>query len=413
MRKIIFTISFISLSVVSFTQPKAILKTIAEELNNYQDYKSYCYYTFSFPYGDPMSIESTIVTQKVPVDTLNGFYYHFETNENFRKEFGDFAVFFNNTVYNSYKGKVKKYNLFDKPEAFRMQKMGNGYIPAKHQSHQLYFITPYKLANQIIKILDDYQSEIYQRPDTVINQAVCYRFILMSEKDVPASSSSNKETVNVKTTYELCFHKSKLYPVFYKKDTKGIFFNSFEIAYFTNTKVNIGLQQNYFSEENLLQQNLKNNNQLEKLMNPGSLVGKKAPDWDLPILGKDEMLSNRSMYGKYILLEFTATWCAHCMQAGEMMNRLEERFKDNEDVALVSIFSSYIDKKEGILKFVEKFNLQSTILYSASDIGKQYYIHSYPNFMILSPKGKVLMNFQGYNKTVESNIISVLSEFTE
>ena len=119
------------------------------------------------------------------------------------------------------------------------------------------------------------------------------------------------------------------------------------------------------------------------------------------------------MHGKYILLEFTATWCAHCIHAAEMMNRLEERFQDNEDVAIVSIFSSYIDKKEGILKFAKKFDLQSTILYSASHTGKQYQIFSYPSFMIISPKEKVLMYFGGYNKTVENNIINVLSEFTE
>ena len=147
--------------------------------------------------------------------------------------------------------------------------------------------------------------------------------------------------------------------------------------------------------------------------NPGSLIGKKAPDWSLPILGENMKISIRDLKGKYILLEFTATWCAHCIEAANMMNRLEEQFGDSEDVALLSIFSSDIDKKEGIQKFAEKLNLKSTILYSASDVGELYQVYSYPNFIIVSPEGKVFMNFPGYSEGVEKNIVNVLTELIE
>jgi len=124
-------------------------------------------------------------------------------------------------------------------------------------------------------------------------------------------------------------------------------------------------------------------------------------------------LTNKRLLGKYVLMEFTATWCIHCIKAAEMMNRLEDKFKNSKNIAILSIFSSDIDKKEGVLKFAEKFDLHSTILYSANQVGEKYYIASYPNFLIISPKGKVLMNFSGYNETLEKNIINVLSEFTE
>ena len=116
--------------------------------------------------------------------------------------------------------------------------------------------------------------------------------------------------------------------------------------------------------------------------------------------------------GKYVLLEFTATWCGHCIEAGEMMNRLEDKFRDNKKIALVSIFSSEIDKKEGISEFARKNNLKSTILYSAPHIGELYEVSSYPNFIIISPDGNVFMNFQGYNSTIEKNITNLLSELT-
>jgi thiol-disulfide isomerase/thioredoxin len=151
----------------------------------------------------------------------------------------------------------------------------------------------------------------------------------------------------------------------------------------------------------------------KETLNPSSLIGQTAPEWKLPILGKDEILSDKDLLGKYILLEFTATWCSSCIPAAEMMNRLEDKLKSVENVAIVSIFSSRVDTKDGILKFVEKNNLRSTVLYSATEVEKKYHISSYPNFLIVSPKGKVLIYYHGFNETVEKNIFSMLSEFAD
>jgi thiol-disulfide isomerase/thioredoxin len=403
MRKFIVVILFSCICFNSFTQPKHNLKAIVKELSSYQNYQSTCDYTFSMPFGGPMRFVASIVTQKVPADTLCGFYYNFENNKNFRgEEFGDFSCYFNNSVYSSYKNEVKKTTVFDKPEAFKDLKMGGGYRPAIQRSPQLYYITPYILAKVIKEILDDSDSKIIQKADTMINGETCMRFQLEAE------------AINFKSTFDLCFQKTGLYPVYYKKVTKSSF-NNYQIAYFRDTKVNSDLPSNYFSEDNLLPLNWADSNRpVEKEnMNPGSLIGQNAPDWSLPVLGKEELLSNKSLIGKYVLMEFTATWCIPCIKSAEMMNRLEEKFKSSKNIAILSIFSSDVDKKESVLKFAERIDLHSTILYSASQVGEQYYIASYPNFLIISPKGKVLMNFQGYNETIEKNIINVLSEFTE
>ena len=412
MRRSIIVILFICVGFDSFTQPKNNLKAIAKELGSYQNYQSTCDYTFSMPFGDPMHLVTTIVTQKVPSDTLCGFYYDFEINENERGEVcHDFSIYFNNSVYNSYGGKVRKTSLYDKPEAFKELKIGNGYRPAIQHSPQFYYITPYVLAKEIDKVLGDDNAIISQKPDTIVNQDKCSRFLM--ELENPNSSDGGK--THIKVTYELCILKSDRYPVYYKKDTKSSFINSSQTAYFRNTKINSSLLPNYFSEENLLPKDWANPNKPEEKekMNPGSLIGQDAPDWSLPVLGKEEILTNKSLPGKYVLMEFTATWCAPCIKAAEMMNRLEDKFKNSKDVAILSVFSSNIDKKEDILKFAKRLDLHSTILYSASQVGEKYYIASYPNFLIISPKGKVLMNFAGYNETLEKNIINILSEFTE
>jgi thiol-disulfide isomerase/thioredoxin len=412
MKKFIVVILFICIGFDSFTQPKDNINAIARELSSYQSYLTTGDYTFSMSFGEPVHYVAAVVLQKVPSDTLCGFYYDFEINENERGEAcHDFAIYFNNSVYNSYEGKVRKTSLNDKPEAFKELKIGNNSRPAIQHSPSFYYITPYILAKEINKTLDDDNAIISQNPDTIINQDTCSRFLLKTE--IPNSSDAGKTYIAV--TYELCFHKSGLYPVYYKKDIKSSYINSYQTAHFRNTKVNSSLLPNYFSEDNLLPKDWANSKKTaeKEKMNPDNLIGQNAPDWNLPVLGKEEILTNKSLLGKYVLMDFTATWCTHCIKSAEMMNRLEDKFKNSKNVAILSIFSSNIDKKESVLKFAEKLDLHSTILYSADQVGEKYYISNYPNFFIISPKGKVLMNFSGYNETLEKNIINVLSEFAE
>lgn len=416
MKKTIFTFLLVITSVVLYSKTIPTLKKIVKELNSYQTYQSNCERTFSFPYGGTMTFESNVITQKVPSDTLCGFYYNFEIAKNTEAgEIGDFSCYFNNQVFNSFKGEVRKTSLLETPEAFKELKIGGGYRPAIQRSPQLFYLTPLMLAKEIEEVINNKNWIIVQNTDTVVAQEQCLRFTMESNKVAENPLNSSGEINEVHTFIEMYFNKSKLYPVYYAKKVKTNSFNTFNTTYFRNTKINPVLPQNYFSEENLIHPHpVGGAKPAEKeMLNPSSLIGQTAPEWKLPILGKNEILSNTDLLGKYLLLEFTATWCSSCIPAAQMMNRVEDKFKNVENVAIVSVFSSKVDTKDGILKFVEKNNLRSTVLYSATEVERKYHISSYPNFLIVSPKGKVLIYYQGYNETVEKNIFSMLSEFAD
>jgi thiol-disulfide isomerase/thioredoxin len=408
MKKIIIGVLSVFLVLNANSQAKDNLKIIAEKLSSYKTYKTKCSYTFSMPFGDALYCETSIVTQKIQTDTLSGFFYNFSMDEGFRNEnFGDFYMYFKNAVYSSYKGEVKKTSFEEKPEAFVGSNTRDGYSPAIQHSPQLYYITPYQLAKKMNEIIIDNNFKVIQLPDTVIMEELCLRFIIKKENESKDPWSDNK--INVKKNLELCFNKSELYPVYYKNDVKNDIMNSLQIAQFENTEVNLSLPDEYFTEENLLPKNWQTEIIPVLNKNPANLIGEKAPDWKLPILDNNKNLSSKDLKGKYILLEFTATWCKYCIDAAQMMNRLEEQFGDSEKIAMVSIFSSDIDKKEGIKEFSEKFNLESTILYSASDVGEKYQIFAYPQFFIISPEGKVFMHFSGYGSGLEGNITNLLA----
>ncbi len=181
-------------------------------------------------------------------------------------------------------------------------------------------------------------------------------------------------------------------------------------ACFTETFVNPSLPINYFSEENLLPKNWQKRTKVKKASSPSDLVGKKAPEWVLPILGQEKSLSLSDLKGKYIFLEFTATWCGVCNAATEGLNRIEEKYSNQSNLAFVKIFSSKRDNIKSISSFVEKHQIKSIILYNATDTEKEYNIYGYPIYFLISPKEKVISIF-GYCEGFEDYLTNSLKVY--
>lgn len=413
MKKTLILILLFCVGLISYSQTQDILRSIAYKLINNETYQAVCEYTFSIPFGDTLTGEFFLNTKKVPTDKLCGFYYNFQTFESYRNEkFPDFTIYFDSILYFSYLGKVKKTSYHESPSQFIEIKLANGIIHAIQKKTAFYNITPYEIGNKIVEIINDTNMIISQKPDTIIELDTCLRYILESKSENnPFDKSNPDHWKEGKIIYEFCFHNSKYFPILYKNESYNPIANQLQIAQFRNTQINNKLAANYFSEENLLPANWDKPETISpnEKKSPNELVGKQAPKWTLPILGSDETFSSDNLKGKTSLIEFTATWCGHCFRAAEMMNRLEVEFGNNENVEIVSIYSSDIDKKESIERFTQKMNAKSTILYSASKVGEKYSVHGYPKFFIISPEGKITKCIHGYGPTIEDEIINALS----
>lgn len=49
------------------------------------------------------------------------------------------------------------------------------------------------------------------------------------------------------------------------------------------------------------------------------LIGKPAPQFELPVLGSAETFANESMRGRWYLLNVWGTWCAECRREHDML----------------------------------------------------------------------------------------------
>lgn len=401
MKRLIVSLTFLSLFLGLFAQTKSSLKSIGEKLTNLQDYQSHCIHTFSILNGDNMTVEVDMTAQKNDKDTLCGFYYYFKTNEKYKEVFGDFNMYFKQSVYSSYRGVIKVTRFSEEPEKF---KYGN--IPPIHKNHQLFSRTPYQIGELILNSLKNKSAIITQQPDTVIGKDSCIQFKI----DVPFNNEFGGGTI-----YDITFKKQQFYPLSFK----NIYYDkkrelcSYSVTRYSNTKLNSDLSSVYFNEENLLGRNWKTKTYLQAEPKTINLIGQNIPQLKLPVLNQNDSLTNDEFKGKYVLLEFTATWCGHCIEAAKFINVLEENFQNSEDIVIVSVFSNKYDKKENVLRFVKANDVKSTVLYQATNCEEQFNINGYPHFFIISPEGIILKSFPGYSESFNEEIMSFFINITK
>ncbi|WP_315379451.1 TlpA disulfide reductase family protein [Hoylesella loescheii] len=125
-----------------------------------------------------------------------------------------------------------------------------------------------------------------------------------------------------------------------------------------------------------------------ELLKPGTV----APDFELPSPdGKKVSLSQ--FKGKYVVLDFWASWCPDCRKDAPNIVAMYNRFKD-KGVAFVGV-SFDIDAalwKAAIDKYGMKYAHVSELKkMREANISKAYGVKWIPSMVLIDPEGKVVM----------------------
>ena len=127
-----------------------------------------------------------------------------------------------------------------------------------------------------------------------------------------------------------------------------------------------------------------------------SVLYEKAPD-----LVVEKWLTDKpDTKGKYVLVEFWATWCSQCRRVAPLLNRLHEKYKDR----LVVIGISDQDEQT-----VRKFNKPKLEYHIAIDtkagMKNRLAVTGIPHIIIIEPTGHVVWEgfplLNGYELTDE------------
>jgi peroxiredoxin len=143
-------------------------------------------------------------------------------------------------------------------------------------------------------------------------------------------------------------------------------------------------------------------------LKPAATVGNPAPDFNVTDLdGKSLKLSDYR--GKYVLLDFWATWCGPCVAETPNLKATHDAFGKNARFAMISLS---LDKDASA---PERFTRRHDIAWtqgflgdwSADRVTSTYGVHGIPAIFLIGPDGKILATqLRGTNilATVSANL---------
>ena len=107
--------------------------------------------------------------------------------------------------------------------------------------------------------------------------------------------------------------------------------------------------------------------------------------------GNKLSLSDFTRKGKYILLDFWASWCGPCREENPALRNIYKDFK-NKNFTIIGI--SLDKSKERWIDAIKKDSLSwpqvSDLKFWENEIAKAYYLRSIPSNFLLDPNGKII-----------------------
>lgn len=121
-------------------------------------------------------------------------------------------------------------------------------------------------------------------------------------------------------------------------------------------------------------------------------VGKEAPDFTQPdTLGNAVKLS--SLRGKYVLVDFWASWCGPCRAENPNLVRTFNQFKD-KGFTVLGVSLDQPGKKDAWIAAIHKDGLTwtqvSDLKFWENEVALLYGVKAIPTNLLLDPKGKII-----------------------
>ena len=118
---------------------------------------------------------------------------------------------------------------------------------------------------------------------------------------------------------------------------------------------------------------------------PSPLIGKPVPEFSLPDLGNQRMVSTGDMRNRVWLLNVWASWCAACVTEHGLLNDLSNR----KIVEIVGL--NYKDVNTDALAWLARYGNPYTYIAvdTGGDIGIDYGVYGVPETFLIDTEGLI------------------------
>lgn len=145
----------------------------------------------------------------------------------------------------------------------------------------------------------------------------------------------------------------------------------------------------------------------KELENKG--VGEMAPDFTLKNT-KGTSVSLESLRGKWVVLDFWATWCGPCKASMPHLKEYYEKYAGKFEVLGIAGSSKEEDWKTMVkdmkLPWINVINPQNTT--EKEDVLKLYSIEAFPTYIIIDKEGKIYKKFIGASRKLYDELDKIL-----
>ena len=141
----------------------------------------------------------------------------------------------------------------------------------------------------------------------------------------------------------------------------------------------------------------------------GTRVGDKAPETDLPLLGRVGRMTLSEHRGKVIMLSFWASWCTPCQVETVALEEAWGRYKD-KDVVFIGI--SVDDRPRDAEAFLQQFPVTYPMLIDAmgNKTADDWRISSLPANALIDKKGVVRERHLGYTPELLKDSLTMIDD---
>jgi thiol-disulfide isomerase/thioredoxin len=133
----------------------------------------------------------------------------------------------------------------------------------------------------------------------------------------------------------------------------------------------------------------------------GPDVGAAAPAFQAEDT-QGAVFSMGALEGKVVVIEFWATWCPPCRQASPHVQKLYERFADNDDVVVMAI---HFDGEGDPAAYMTEHKYTFPVVPDGADVVKIYGIKRIPTFLVIDRSGMIVHKHVGFTAPSELDAV--------